>query len=206
MGTDIPLRCACGALHGRALSIAPSAGARIVCYCDDCQAFAHFLGRPGIADERGGTDIFQTAPARIRLEGGLDALACVRLSEKGMHRWFCRECKSPVGNTLGPKVPFVGVIHSFFDIPARSDRDRLLGPPLAHMLTRFAAGGPLPEDTRWRTARVIGRAMRLLATWWVTGAGSPSPFFDGQPRAPRVPPRVLSPAERAALQPTFAGA
>jgi len=200
MGTDIPLRCACGALRGSALSMAPSAGARIVCYCDDCQAFARFLGRPGVLNERGGTDIFQTAPARVRLESGLDALACVRLSDKGLHRWFCRECKSPVGNTLGPKVPFVGLIHTFLDVPTSADRDRLLGPPLAHMLTRFATGGPLPEDTRWRTVRVMGRAVRLLTGWWLSGAGSPSPFFDGQPRAPRVPPRVLSAAERLALQ------
>jgi hypothetical protein len=178
----------------------------MLCYCDDCQAFARFLGRPGVANERGGTDIFQMAPSRLRLTSGLDALACVRLSEKGMHRWFCRECKGAVGNTLGPKLPFVGVIHSFFDLPAGAERDRLLGPPLAHTMTRFAAGGPLPEDTPWQTMRMVGRAVRLLATWWVTGAGSPSPFFEGEPRAPRVPVRVLSPAERLALQPTAAEA
>ncbi|HWO08448.1 MAG TPA: DUF6151 family protein [Polyangiaceae bacterium] len=205
MGTDIPVRCACGALQGSALALAPNAGARIICYCDDCQAFARFLGRPGITNERGGTDIFQMAPARVRLTS-LDALACVRLSEKGMHRWYCRECKGPVGNTLGPKVPFVGVIHTFFDIPAGAERDRLLGPPLAHMLTRFATGGPLPEDTPRGTLRVMTRAARLLATWWLTGAGSPSPFFDGEPRGPRVPPRILSADERLSLRPAPAGA
>ena len=33
----------------------PRAGCRVVCYCDDCQAFARFLACPGITDERGGT-------------------------------------------------------------------------------------------------------------------------------------------------------
>src|SRR5687767_12881644 len=62
MPTDIPLRCVCGKLQGTALAVSPSAGCRVVCYCNDCQAFARFLARPGITDEWGGTDIFQMAP------------------------------------------------------------------------------------------------------------------------------------------------
>ncbi|MEO6598333.1 MAG: DUF6151 family protein, partial [Polyangiaceae bacterium] len=67
MPRDIPLRCDCGKLAGVALGVAPSSGCRVVCYCNDCQAFARFLARPGITDEWGGTDIFQIAPSRVRL-------------------------------------------------------------------------------------------------------------------------------------------
>ena len=134
--------------------------------------------------------------------GGVEALACMRLSDKGMHRWYCRECKTPVGNTMGPKVPFVGLIHNFLDLPTEAERDVVLGPVRAHILTKFAPGGPLPEETRWATFRMLARAGRLLATWWLTGAGSPSPFFAGTPPAPRVVPEVLAPSQRQALGPT----
>jgi len=62
MLTDIPLRCACGELRGTALAASPTTGSRMICYCNDCQAFARFLGRPGVTDEHGGTDICSTGP------------------------------------------------------------------------------------------------------------------------------------------------
>ena len=63
---DVPIRCGCGALRGMLRSVTPSSGNRCVCYCDDCQSFAYYLGRADtILDARGGTDIFQTASGRI---------------------------------------------------------------------------------------------------------------------------------------------
>ena len=61
--------------------VSPGAGNHAVCYCDDCQAFAHFLGRAAdILDPHGGTEIFQMSPARIALTAGTERLACMRLS------------------------------------------------------------------------------------------------------------------------------
>lgn len=199
MTTDVPLQCACGRLNGTAVAISPAAGTRVLCYCDDCQAFAHFLGRPDILDASGGTDLFQTAPSRVRLTN-TDTLSCVRLSDKGMHRWYCSECKTPVGNTMGPRVPFVGLIHSFFGLDRGSSRrDAVLGPPLASVQTRYATGGSPVQSGRFSTLRVVGRSARLLATWWLTRAGSPSPFFDSATGAPKVPPRILITEERRGL-------
>jgi hypothetical protein len=36
-------------VRGVASEVSPSSGFRFVCYCKDCQAFAHFLERPGRA-------------------------------------------------------------------------------------------------------------------------------------------------------------
>ena len=198
MPTEIPLRCACGILRGAALRVSPRAGCRVVCYCDDCQAYARFLGRPGIIDEWGGTDIFQMAPSNIRLTGGVEALSCVRLSGKGMHRWYCGECKTPVGNTVSPRVPFVGIIHTFMDHGSDGrPRDDLLGKPLGYVQTKFAVG-TRPRVPGSSLLRVIGRSARLIGKWWLTGAGSPSPFFD-QTHAPRTQPSILRVEERQAL-------
>jgi hypothetical protein len=206
MPTDIELECACGKLRGRALSVSASGGTRVVCYCDDCQAFARFLGGPDILDERGGTDLFQMAPSRVQLMA-TDTLGCVRLTDKGMHRWYCTECKTPLGNTMGPGLPFVGMIHSFMRIDRSGrSRDDVLGPPMARVNTESATpGAPIPS-TAWATLRAITRSVRLLAGWWLTRSGFPSPFFDEATQAPRVEPRILSTDERKALARTPAQA
>ncbi|HTV24204.1 MAG TPA: DUF6151 family protein [Polyangiaceae bacterium] len=200
MPTDVHLECACGKLRGTAHAVSPDSGTRVLCYCDDCQAFAHFLARSDILDERGGTDIFQMAPSRVQLTSELDSLACVRLSEKGMHRWYCRECKTPLGNTMGPGLPFVGVVHNFMRFEANGrTRDAVLGPPLARVQTKFAtAGAPVPSPTL-ETLHAIARTVKLLGRWWLTRAGFPSPFFDEATKSPRATPRVLGTDERRAL-------
>lgn len=199
MPTDVELECACGKLRGAAVGVSPSAGARVSCYCGDCQAFARFLGHPGVMDERGGTDVFQYAPAKVKLTSGTATLGCLRLSEKGMYRWYCTECKTPIGNTVSPRLPFVSVIHSCMRFNGGPSRDDVLGPSLARVNTKSATPGEPISSPTLATLRVIGRCVKLLARWWVTGLGSPSPFIDEATGAPRATPRVLSPAERQAL-------
>jgi hypothetical protein len=199
MATDIPLRCTCGELRGTALAVSPRNGCRVVCYCHDCQAFARFLAHPGTTDAWGGTDIFQMAPASVRITKGADALRCLRLSDKGLYRWYCGECKTPVGNSVGPRTPFVGLIHTFMDHEGDGRaRDDVLGKPVGHIWTKSALG-PAPGGAL-SSLRVIGRSVRLLGKWWLTGAGSPSPFFADQTHAPRSKPRILSSEERRALR------
>jgi len=105
-----PLRCHCGALQGH---VAPSAGAtRAVCYCKDCQAYAHFLGTRGITDRSGGTEVVASLPKSVHFTAGLEKLACVSLSERGLLRWYASCCSTPIGNTpRSPGVPYVGIIH-----------------------------------------------------------------------------------------------
>jgi hypothetical protein len=197
---DLALRCACGKIQGTAFAVSRSAGTRIVCYCDDCQAFARFLGRTDIVDRWGGTDIFQMAPRRLRLTGGTEALRCVRLSAKGMYRWYCDGCRTPLANTMGPRVPFVGLIHRFVEAGAAGQPgDDALGEPLAYVQTKFAIGTPPSHPGATSMGRIVARSVRLLATWWITGVGRPSPFFDARTRAPVAEPRVLGADERRAL-------
>jgi hypothetical protein len=195
---DLPLRCACGAVTGTALDVDPDRGNRLVCMCDDCQAYARWLDRvDAILDQNGGTDVFQLTPAQVQITAGHEHIRCVRLTEKGLMRWYAGCCNTPIANTLAsPRLPFIGVPHTFMDHAADGrSRDQALGPVLARTQARFGKP-PLPPDAYPRAPLgLILRSIRQLLRGFWAGAHRPSPLFDpaGQPI---VTPTVISPAER----------
>ena len=199
---DVPLRCRCGALRGVATGLSPRTGNRAVCYCDDCQAYAHFLGRTDVLDAHGGTDIFQITPSQVRITDGADRLRCMRLSENGLMRWYAGCCDTPLGNPLASaRVPFVGVVHAVMDHAGDGrSRDEVLGKPRGYIYGRFAVGG-LPRHAH-PTAPIgmILRALGTLVSAAVRGKHGPSPFFDGSSGQPVTTPRVLSADERESLR------
>jgi hypothetical protein len=196
---QLPLRCRCGHVRGVASGVAPSVGLRFVCYCGDCQAFARFLGRPEVLDTAGGTDIFQMPIGRVKFTAGTDAVRCLHFSAK-VFRWYTECCKTPIGNTAGPRFPVVGLIHSFVSHDADGpSRDEALGPPLCRIFERSAAG-PLPQNAPPPLSlRLIPLRMLKLLGWWIRGLGRPNPFFDEATNAPLSAPRIFTPDERAAL-------
>jgi hypothetical protein len=181
--------------------VSPRTGNRVVCYCKDCQAFARFLERDDIVDPLGGTDIFQVAPSQVQIAEGARELCCMRLSEKGLVRWYAGCCRTPIGNTIGGGFPFVGMICTFMDVGGENARDAVLGKPLGHIFGNAARGGCPPGAHPKASIGVLLRIGRLVIRWWVRGAGFPSAFFDEKTKAPRVVPQVLSVAERAAVTP-----
>jgi Family of unknown function (DUF6151) len=202
MSIDLPLRCRCGAVRGRATDLSPRTGNRVVCYCDDCQAFAVYLGREDVLDERGATDIFQMTPAQLTLTSGAELLQCMRLSETGMYRWYTACCNTPVGNTMGaPRLPFVGLIHCFVDHAGDGrSRDEALGRPILYGFGTFAFGGMPPNAHPRIPLRILVRSLGLLGRGFLLGKHKPSVFFDPATGRPRATPRVLTSAERANLR------
>ncbi len=200
-GMEVPLRCQCGRVRGIANGISPSTGFRVVCYCKDCQVFARFLGRADVLDDAGGTDIFQMPVGRIKITTGRDAVGCLRLSKQGVYRWHTDCCRTPIGNTMGPHVPMIGVIHSFMDHEAGGhSRDVALGPPLCRIFERSALGPlPLTAPPPPKFSVFLRRISKLLV-WSVHGLARPNPFFDKHTGAPYTIPHVLTSQERAALE------
>jgi hypothetical protein len=197
--SDVPLRCRCGRVRGVAREVSPSAGFRFVCYCTDCQTFARILGRPDVLDPAGGTDIFQMAPARVKVAAGADALACLRLSNRGVLRWYAECCRTPIANTAeGPRFPLVAVIHSFMDHEGRP-RDEVLGPRLCRIFEGSAAGPLPPNPPPPPSLGPFVRRGAMVLRWWARGLARPTPFFDPRSGAPLSEPRVVTPNERAAL-------
>jgi hypothetical protein len=191
----IPLQCRCGAMRG---TVGVQVGVRAVCYCDDCQAYAHALGRSDVLDASGGTDIWQTQPATVKLSAGLEHLRCLRLSPKGMLRFHTGCCSTPIGNSMASsRLPFIGIVDAMMDHSA-APRDALLGPP-HRIMGRFAKGGvPAGAPSRASVGFVTG-LLGFMARGFISGGHQPTPFFD-QSGAPVVIPRVLSVEERAALR------
>ena len=199
MPTDLPLRCKCGSVRGVAKRVSGDRGNRVVCYCDDCQSFAYFLGAADeVLDEHGGTDIFQTSPARVVISEGADRLACMQLKPGGLHRWYAGCCKTPIGNTLGtPQVAFVGLIQSFVDHASDGrSRDEVLGPIRARVNARFAKGDRSQLDAHDRSpVSMILRFIWVFAAARLRGDHKRSPFFDPITGKPIVDAQVLTPAE-----------
>ena len=65
MSARAEFRCRCGEVRGFVADASPRTVNRVVCYCDDCQAFAHRLGRADLLDAHGGSDVVQVAPASL---------------------------------------------------------------------------------------------------------------------------------------------
>ena len=191
-----PLQCQCGSVRGFVAGAAISN--RVVCYCSDCQAFAHFLGREAdVLDERGGTDIIQTLPRNVTITHGMQSIACMRLTSTGLLRWFTGCCGTPIGNTLAsPKISFIGLVHTCLENPDVS-LEASFGPVRAWVNTASARGMPKPR-TAGLTAGIVRLIYRALKAR-LNGSYKHNPFFHPDSGLPVVMPRVLSSAEFAGL-------
>lgn len=180
--TTIALKCDCGTVRGTAKDITPDSGNRVVCCCDDCQAFAQFLGQEAsVLDEFGGTEIYQTSQSQVSITQGRDQLKSLRLTPKGLLRWYAGCCNTPIGNTMNAKMPFIGIIHNFMDI---SDRNTTLGPVRAYVQTQHAKGTPdYPHHSAKFPLGITARIIRKILIWKIQGKNKPTEFFkdDGRP-------------------------
>jgi hypothetical protein len=191
-----PVQCRCGTLKGY---VSTSHGAnRCVCYCRDCQAFAHFLGRADeILDASGGTDVIQTRAANVVFTEGREALACMRLTPNGLLRWYSTCCNTPVGNTLAnSKVSFVGLVHNCLQGTGPTV-EASFGPVQAYVNTRSAKGGV--KSSPLALVGVILRFIAMVGGARMDGSYKRSPFFAADTGTPIVVPKVLSPDERERL-------
>lgn len=204
-----PLQCRCGTLKG--LVHDPRNVNHGVCYCRDCQAFAHLLGRAGeVLDERGGTEVVQILPRNVVFTQGAEALACMRLTPEGLVRWYAGCCKTPIGSTLAtPKLSFISLVHTCLEgtseasVPRGGDLpgsatggqslDEIFGPVRCWVNPGSAKGEPKPKETgRWR---MLGWFFRTVLKARLNGDYRKTPFFDLATGRPVVPPRILSESE-----------
>lgn len=179
----------------------PGPAKRMLCYCKDCQAFANFLqGAEWVLDGSGGTAIVATRPGLVHFSQGLEALACMSLSEQGMFRWYASCCNTPIGNTpRDPRMSYVGLVQSCL-----GDDTALLAQSFGAVRMQLNTGDAWSPVASSGLANVVG-TLGLMASVLgarLSGAHKQNPFFDLPAGTPLRQPRVLSEAERAQLTPT----
>jgi hypothetical protein len=190
-----PLQCRCGTLKGY---VSPSdVSTRAVCYCKDCQAFAHFLERPAdaVLNELGGTEIVATLPRHVHFTQGLEALVCMSLSERGLLRWYTSCCNTPIGNTPRDfKTSYVGLVHCCLAKRAPSLQDSF-GSVRMVLQTNSAKG--TVKSTPMSNLVSLLKIVKSVIAARVSGGYKSNPFFVGGSGTPIKRPRVLTKAERA---------
>lgn len=199
MPHDLETSCACGDVHYRIADATPKKFlGRGVCYCEDCQAFAHYLGDAAkILDDRGGTEIFQTQPRYLEISDGMDQLAAMRLSTRGPIRWYAKCCNSPIGNSVPTRaVAFAGLIARPGQI-SEADDEAIGGEKVA-IFPELAKGGPDPALKQASMAWLMIKNIFIAAGAFLRGQHKTTPFFteDGKPI---TEPVILSDQEREAL-------
>lgn len=192
----IRIRCHCGKLQGELDTAAVAARAK--CYCTDCRAFARFLGNEiDILDSAGGTEVAAALPSGLRFTEGLDQLACMSLSPKGLYRWYASCCRTPIGNTpRDPKLPYVGVIRACMDA-SPAELDAALG--ASHIATNTRTAYRKVEATPLATALAVARIGSRIVKARLTGSWKNNPFFVPGSATPVRQPEVISAERRAQL-------
>jgi hypothetical protein len=187
------LRCQCGKLNGRISRLSKTLNKRFVCYCLDCQVYAHFLKQTElILDSNGGTEIIPVHPSHLEILQGADQLACVRLSSNGMNRWYTKCCQSPVANTQkSASLPFAGIHSTLFNFSSDKERESVLGPVSARSNGKTAYGNlslPISQNV---PLKMIAKTFVFLIVGIIRRLHSPSPFFDSNGEL-RVVPETLT--------------
>lgn len=130
---------------------------------------------------------------------GNERIAGVRLTPKGLYRWYASCCKTPVGNSMTPSIPFVGIAAQAFDTGGQTC-ESVFGKPTGAILGRFAVGEP-PKGSNDLQIGLLLRALGKVMGWRFGGRVWPHPFFDRATGTPSRPVSILSPEERNALKP-----
>lgn len=195
-----PLQCACGKFKGHVN--VTGTGTRGLCYCRDCQAFAHFLGKSKeVLDAHGGTDIVPTNPMHVTFTEGLDQLTCLRLTPKGLVRWYTRCCNSPIGNTMADqKMSYVGLVHTILRAPGASLDDSF--GPIRMWINQTGTEGEVPSSAL-ATLKAIAWMLKQVATARFSGTYRQTPFFDSNGQLVATP-YILTPEELARVKPAKA--
>ncbi|WP_370188481.1 DUF6151 family protein [Qipengyuania sp.] len=194
---QLPFACECGAVSGVVEQVSPKEGDRVVCHCIDCRDLVRHLGQEDrVLDHLGGTDLYQSRCARVKIRSGREQLSSLHMTEGKTLRWYASCCNSPLFNTYANgKVPYVTTLLANTE---RSRADDLLGPPIGHVFAEQATGDasaltPMPFN------RLMRRFLKRMLKDLLSGDRRRSALFDPETLEPIAQPRRLTEAEQKAL-------
>lgn len=187
------IQCECGKFRAQLTQFPKNTPGRIVCYCRDCQAFLNYLKRTDLMDQNGGTEIIPAYPADLKIVEGQEQLKCLRLSPKGMFRFYSNCCQTPIANTDAQR-PWIGVHRRMYTVLDATKPEKTLGEVKSRFMGQEAIGTP-PKGTPLKfDFKTITTIMPYIFKGLILGKAKPSPFFkNGQAI---VDPMVLTSEER----------
>ena len=198
MSSDLAFACQCGTVSGTLLDVGPGQGDHVICHCTDCQDLTRHLGHAShVLDAHGGSALYQSRCARMRLTSGRDKLACVHLTDKPTLRWYAACCDMPLFNSYANgKIPYITTQLAACDPATRA---ALVGPPLGHLFTHDGIG-----DTSALPRMSMGQLMRRFFPRMIkdmlSGDRRRCELFDAKTLEPIAEPHRLTGVEREALQ------
>jgi hypothetical protein len=192
------IQCECGKFRAKLKAFPKNTPGRLVCYCDDCQSYLHYLKRGDLLDANGGTEVIPAYPADIEILSGQEHLKCTRLSPNGTFRFSTSCCNTPVMNTR-PKEPWAGFLRRVYTVRNADRLDQALGAVRSRIMGRYAKGIP-PSGTPQRfNLKAFITVMPFMMKGKLLKKYKPSPFFAEDGATSIVPPYILNEAERQAL-------
>jgi len=190
------IQCECGKFRAELTQFPQNTPGRLMCYCDDCQAFLSYIKRSDLLDASGGTEVIPAYTADIKIIAGKEVVQCVRLHFKGMYRFFAKCCNTPITNT-DPTRPWAGIHRRMYTVKDPTRLDRELGPVKASIMGKYAKGTPPAGTPNTFDFKGMVTVLPFILKGKFLGKAKHSPFFeDGQAI---VAPKVLTPEERAKI-------
>jgi hypothetical protein len=177
----IPLTCKCGELAGEILT-KPADGNHIICYCDDCQIYAKYLGaEKTVLNENGGTEIFQVTPNKVSFTRGIKNIGCLRLGPKGLNRWCAKCCQTPLANTLGARVAFTGILTSIIDFNKIGMTEvEALGRIQSRCMAKYAHGKIIEKSHPKYPLGITLKIIKMIVFGKIFKSYNPNPFFESK--------------------------
>lgn len=191
------IQCECGNFRARLKAFPKNTPGRLVCYCDDCQTYLHYLKRGDLLDVHGGTEVIPAYPADIELLSGREHLRCTRLSPNGTFRFTTSCCNTPIVN-LRPGMPWAGLLRGVYTAKDADPLEQALGPIRSRVMGRYAKGTPpagTPEKFNFKAVKSV---LPFVLKGMLLRKAKPSPFFAEDGITPIVTPYILTKAERTA--------
>ncbi len=197
MASNLSFACKCGTVTGTLLDVGPAQGDHVICHCTDCQDLTRHLGHADMLDAHGGSALYQSRCARLRIDTGRERLACVHLTDKPTLRWYAACCGMPLFNTYANgKLPYITTQLAACDPATRA---ALVGPPRGHLFIEDGAG-----DTSALPKMSMGQLMRRffprMIKDLISGDRRRCALFDVKTLAPIAQPHRLTDKERQALR------
>ena len=185
------VQCECGNFRAKLQAFPRHTPGRLVCYCDDCQAYLRHLGRTDLLDENGGTEVVPAYPADVQILSGPEHLKCTRLSSKGLFRFSTSCCNTPIVNTK-PGRPWAGFFRCVYTFKHARELDQQLGPVRSRIMGLYAQGEPPAGTPSKFNFNAFLAVMPFMLKGTLLGKSKPSPFFESDGVTPIVEPQLVN--------------